>query len=196
MYRYSGEPAKQLLYLLLQRDMRKTSGAVGIDAGAGDMRNRPLFRTGRYIAVDVDGDRLRRALERYPDAEIRPGRLEELDGLSGDVVMCVQVFVNKHFQVEQTVSAVRSLIAMTNGGGTLIFNITQRNLPYEGEIDALLGEAFDSVEKTRYGALVGRRLGLLAPFIAYAMRALPALRHGATYKRVYYCCRGRRGGGD
>lgn len=193
MFRFSKHPPKQLLYLLLFHDMKASRDReIGIDVGCGLMQNRPLFRTRRYLAIDLDEDRLVRGRARYPEAETMAMRMEDVRDVSGDLVLCVQTFVNYQFPVENTRPAAEALVRMTRRDGTLIFNISKRNLGYEREIDALLADAFESVTKVTYGALAGRNLGPLSPLAAYAMYLLPGLRHGREYTKVYYRCEGRR----
>lgn len=191
--RYSGKPSKQLLWLFLARDMRRSRGfGVGIDVGCGPMRNRPYFATEDYIGVDLSPDRLAAGRKRYPGSLAVAGRAEQNCGLAGDVVLCVQMFVNKHFAVEDTLAAAANLAAMTRQGGMLVFNISKRNFAYEAEIDALLNEKFAIVDKVKYGALSAPDLGLLSPIVAFAMLLLPPLRRGRGYQKIYYRCQNRR----
>ena len=191
MFRLSKKPAKQLLYLFLWRDLRLTRGLeVGIDAGCGDMQNKPWFASRRYLGVDIDADRLAAAQARHPDAETHCSALEEVSGIEGDFVLCVQVMSNRFFAVEKTVAASRALVAMVRPGGTLVFNISKRAFAFEAEIDALLAASFADVHKARYGALSALET-ILSPLLAGLMYLIPVLRRGAGYQKIYYRCRGR-----
>jgi trans-aconitate methyltransferase len=191
--RLSLKPAKQLLWLFLWRDMRHSRGMEsGIDAGCGRMENKHLFQTARYIGIDVDQDRLAEAKRQNPDAEIICAPIEEVRGVMGDMVLCVQVMHNRYFQVDNTVAAVRALIAMVRPQGVLIFNFGRPSSPYEDEVDGLLRLAFATVSKRKYGALSANST-VLAPILALAMFLLPALRKGRGYHKTYYVCRGRVG---
>ena len=151
--RLSLKPAKQLLWLFLWRDMRHSRGMEsGIDAGCGRMENKHLFQTARYIGIDVDQDRLAEAKRQNPDAEIICAPIEEVRGVMGDMVLCVQVMHNRYFQVDNTVAAVRALSAMVRPQGVLIFNFGRPSSPYEDEVDGLLRLAFATVSKRKYGA--------------------------------------------
>lgn len=165
---------------------------LGIDVGCGPMDNRPYFRSTRYVGVDLDVDRLVTGRKRFPEALAVAMRIERDCGVAGDFVLCVQMFVNRHFPAEQTLEAAEALVRMTRPGGTLIFNIARRNLPWEADIDRLLGGTFADVHKFRYGVLSGRDFGPLAAPIALATLALPPLRSGDAADKVYYRCRNRR----
>lgn len=167
---------------------------LGIDVGCGPMNNRPYFRSERYIGVDLDVERLVGGRRRFPEALAVAMRIEQDCGIAGDFVLCVQMFVNRHFPAEQTLAAARALVQMTRPGGTLIFNIARRNLPWESDIDRLLQGTFDDVHKFRYGVLSGRDFGPLATPIALATLALPVLRRGDQADKVYYRCRGKISG--
>lgn len=191
-FRYSGKPSKQLLWLFLMFDMSDSRGFdVGIDVGCGPMLNRRFFETKRYVGVDLDADRLRQGQARYPEAEAVAGRVEEVSGVHGDFVLSVQMFVNKHFDVDLTLRGVEGLVGMVNPGGTLIFNISKRNFAHEDEIDALLADSFRHVEKVKYGALSARDIGPLALPVALAMLVCPPLRRGRGFQKIYYRCTDR-----
>ena len=193
MFRFSKRPTKQLLYLLLARDMRLSEGReIGIDVGCGLMQNRPMFRTKRYFAIDLDAERLATGRTKYPEAETLAARMEDVKDVVGDVVLCVQTFVNSQFLAENTLTAAEALVRMTRRHGTLIFNISKRNMAYEDQIDTLLKGSFDTVTKVPYGVLVGKTLGPLSPLVAFAALLLRPLRHGNSYDRIYYRCEGRR----
>ena len=78
----------------------------GIDVGCGPMDNRPYFRSTRYVGVDLDVDRLVTGRRRFPGALAVAMRIEQDCGVAGDFVLCVQMFVNRHFPAEQTLEGV------------------------------------------------------------------------------------------
>lgn len=51
--RKSSRPEKQLLWIWVQRDMKKLSGSVGLDLAGGEMSNYQLFQVDQYICVDI-----------------------------------------------------------------------------------------------------------------------------------------------
>ena len=189
--RLSLKPAKQLLWLFLWRDMRHSRGMEsGIDAGCGRMENKHLFQTARYIGIDVDQDRLAEAKRQNPDAEIICAPIEEVRGVMGDMVLCVQVMHNRFFKVENTVDAVTAMVNMVRPNGALIFNFGRPSFLYEAEVDEVLAPAFVSVKKRKYGALSANQT-IFAPVLALAMFFIPALRKGREFRKTYYLCRGR-----
>jgi hypothetical protein len=163
---------------------------IGIDAGCGEMLNRPWFRTKEYIGIDVDEKRLKEGLAAYPEALAIIGRLEEMKGVLGDLVLCVQVFQNKYFDTSLTMPVMQSLTRMVSVGGVLIFNIARRNLPYEARIDAFLSRYFGSVMKMKYG-IMEKHESILGPIIAALMYLFPNLRYRGRHMWVYYRCQDR-----
>ena len=191
MFRLSKKPAKQLLYLFLWRDLRLTRGCeLGIDAGCGDMQNKPGFESQRYLGIDLDAERLAAAQARHPDAETHCAALPEVAGIMGDFVLCVQVMNNRFFALDNTIAACRALVAMVRPGGVLVFNISKRAFAFETEIDELLANSFGDVHKAKYGALSARET-ILSPLLAGLMYLIPVLRCGAGYQKIYYRCRDR-----
>ena len=191
--RLSLKPAKQLLWLFLWRDMRLSKGMeIGIDAGCGHMENKHLFRTDRYVGIDVDTDRLAEAHRQHPDAQVINGPIEDVGEVSGDMVLCVQVMHNRYFKVENTLAAVNALVNMVRPNGALIFNFGRPSFPYEADADTILAAAFASVKKRKYGALSANQT-VFAPLLALAMFVVPALRKGRGIHKIYYVCRGRLG---
>lgn len=190
-FRYSGKPAKQLLWYFLMRDMRLSTGReIGVDAGCGHMENKRWFGTERYIGIDVDRERLAAAQANHPDAEIMCAKLEDVDGVTGDIVLCVQVMNNRYFKISNTFLATERLVQMVRPGGVLIFNISKRAFSFEEDILALLKRSFESIKIEKYGALSAPST-VFSPLIAGLMYFLPVLRKGRGYQKIYYVCQGR-----
>lgn len=188
--RFSRRPSKQFLWFLFIRDMKASyKKNLGIDVGCGDMANKRFFRTKTYLGIDCDEERLRLAKLRNPDAETFQGRVEEVNGIQGDIVVCLQVFNNKFFDPLQATSITRKLAAMVKPGGSLIFNTGKRTLEFEEELDALLAKSFRSVIKTRYGAMSNFETPVaLSVVLALAMLWFPSLRTAGEHAKSYYSC--------
>ncbi|MBT3370208.1 MAG: class I SAM-dependent methyltransferase [Rhodospirillaceae bacterium] len=193
--RLSLKPSKQLLWLWLWREMRASRGReVGIDAGCGLMQNRMLFETRDYVGIDVDPARQAANQAEYPGVRAVCAEIEQAQeqaGLTGDVVLCVQVMHNRYFATERTVPTVRAMCDMLRPGGILIFNLGERNMPFEDEIDTLLAARFTKVKKRAYGALSARET-YLSPILAAAMYLLPPLRLIGGARKVLYVCHGSK----
>lgn len=189
--RLSLKPSKQLLWLWLWREMRASRGrALGIDAGCGLMQNRMLFETGDYVGIDVDQSRLDANQARYPGVRTVCAEIEQVKDLQGDVVLCVQVMHNRYFATERTVPTIRAMCDMLRPGGLLIFNLGERNMPYEAEVDALLRARFGQVRKRPYGAFSNTET-YLSPVLAALMYLLPPLRLLGGARKILYVCRDR-----
>ncbi|MBT3533007.1 MAG: class I SAM-dependent methyltransferase [Rhodospirillaceae bacterium] len=190
--RLSLKPSKQLLWLWLWWEMRASRGrAVGIDAGCGLMQNRMFFDTDDYVGIDVDQERQDANQARFPGVRTVCAEIEQATDLTGDVVLCVQVMHNRFFTTERTVPTIAAMCGMLRPGGMLIFNLGQRNMPFEGEIDALLREKFATVKKRPYGALSDRET-YLSPLLAGLMFLLPPLRLLGGARKIFYVCHDAR----
>ncbi|MDP6873937.1 MAG: class I SAM-dependent methyltransferase [Alphaproteobacteria bacterium] len=193
--RLSLKPSKQLLWLWLWREMRASRGrALGIDAGCGLMQNRMLFETRDYVGIDVDAERLAANKARFPGVRTVCAEIEqagEAADLVGDVVLCVQVMHNRFFATERTVATVLAMCEMLRPGGMLIFNLGERNMPFEGEIDALLAQQFTKVKKRPYGAFSANET-YLSPLLAGLMFLLPPLRLLGGARKILYVCHDRK----
>ncbi len=194
--RLSLKPSKQLLWLWLWREMRASRGrSLGIDAGCGLMENRRFFETDDYVGIDVDAERLAADEARYPGVRTICAEIEKAaevsGGLKGDVVLCVQVMHNRFFATDRTVPTIAAMCDMLHPGGMLIFNLGERNMPFEGEIDALLGSRFAKVGKRPYGAFSARET-YFSPILAGLMYLLPPLRLLGGARKIFYVCHGAK----
>lgn len=193
MLRLSLNPSKQLLWFWLFWEMRLSKDRLtGVDAGCGFMQNKPMFRTKEYIGVDIDQTRLETGMASYPDAQAIQSRIEDINDLSGDFVLCVQVLHNKFFDADSTMTAIGRLIDTVSDGGVLVFNIGKKNMVYESEIDALLRSSFAKVIKKRYGSFASKT-SFFAPILAALMLVIPPLRAIGGAKKILYSCRMRLG---
>jgi len=72
----------------------------------------------------------------------------------------------------------------------LIFNVSDPNLPYEAEIDRMLAEGFESVQKTDYGAF--KETTFLCLPITILMYLFPKFRLSPVTRKIYYVAAERR----
>lgn len=189
--RFSTKPSKQLLWFWMMKDMRLSEGKnIGIDAACGSLRNKPWFRTTRYIGIDADQKRLDKGIAHFPESRVICSRIEDVEGIKGDFLVCVQAFHNKLFDSTKTFQVVQHLQNMLNPEGILIFNIGKKNIPYEDEIDNLLSTKFKTIQKKRYGRF-SSDMKMISPFMAMLMYVFPWLRQGRSHSKVYYVCKGK-----
>jgi hypothetical protein len=182
----------EIMYWWMRRDLSRHAGDIAIDLGAGSMRHRRYLRTERYIAVEIDEERLNKGSTRHPEAERHLCRIEDFKFPGGgDIVICMQVLLNHHFDPRATLDAVKNAILLTRRGGCFIFTIGHLNRPYEEEIDRLIANAFREVNKLPFG-----KLDIVSP-LSLPVGYLCGLRRSgwepkdSKRRRVYYHCVGR-----
>jgi hypothetical protein len=180
----------------LARDMRHLTGAVGLDAGCGDMANRRYFRTERYIGVDADSARLQAAMDKIVDSNVEGvvARIEDLnDDYRADVVVCVQLAGAKFNDPAKLPLIVDRLIELTKPGGSLILTVTEKGSA--GRIEQTVRNVFGRVTRRRVGEPSKYGFPKRVPFpvsilLAYLMRGIAPLRKS---HRLYFLCLDKRG---
>lgn len=190
----SYKPAKLFIKSMLRRDLKVSEGYdVGVDVACGYMSMHKLFRTKRYVGIDMDAERIRCGLARNPYATGIVSTIEAIDrSVMGDFVVCVQVIgINKHFDNAKTMDCINKIIDIVSPGGALIINIGPRSKNYENEIDALLARKFGDIHKTVYGAFYSKTNYLVSLLIVGLMRVFPWVRIGSK-RCCYWMCNQRR----
>lgn len=188
---------KQILHLKVRDFLMNNPLPIGLDIGCANMPYRPLFRTQRYIGVDLDGPRLLEGQKMYPDAEIFESSLFDMpESLQGDLVVCIQTIdVNAKFDKTRTMEAIEKLIAATKDGGSLIFNLGTRHNDWRlmrNKVNELLEKNFSSIEIDRIGfddhALP---MAITLP-VAYVLKSLPFLHRINHPKCLLFIARGKK----
>lgn len=191
----SSRPAKQFLYNNLREIFKDTEGReVGLDIACGKMNFRPQFHTKRYIGVDLDEERIKYGIKRFPDnTEGRVCKIEDMEvDLQGDFVACIQAIGTNHrFNTENTMTCVNKLVAATREGGVLVFNTGEECIGCDHDIKALLSQSFEDVRTIYYGAFNIKTFRPISFILAYFMEFLPFLRTIGKKKRILYICRNR-----
>ena len=192
--RHSGIPSKQFLWLLLSKYMPLSKGRmVGIDAGCGEMQNRPYFQTDRYFGIDVYLPNLQHGEKIYPEAEMVHGEIGDVKNLKGDFVLCVQVIGNARFNSESTINTLNCLINMLNQNGDLILNIGKSSLQYEKETKNILENSFAKITEITYGKIIDKELNTYLSYaIAWLLYYIPFLRRYGRKWKVFYVCEGKK----
>ena len=189
--RISSRPEKTLLWMWLKRDMEKIGGEVGIDLAGGKMHNYGLFKTQKYICIDADRQRIERN-KRIAGIECINCRIQDLEGIYGDVILCVQTYgINKYFEDEDTFLCIDKMVEMCRRGGTVVFNVGGRSyVPQQVEeyLVKRYWKSFNSIKVSRYGAFKGKYPKFMSSVIAWLMNSLPCTRTFFGLKeRCVYC---------
>ena len=127
LFRISSTPGKTLLWLLLKNDLKKVKGELGIDLAGGGMLNKSLFKTRKYISVDINQIKLSEGLEAYQDAvainDTIQNYLLKTDDRP-DLLVCVQTFgTNMFFEHNETVEVIENMSKKLKVGGSMAFNV-------------------------------------------------------------------------
>ena len=104
-----------------------------------------------YIGIDVDANRIKSSLKKYPNAEGYVGDILNLRKNLGDSCLCLQVFNNKHFDNSKTLLAVNKLADAVMSDGRLIFNIGKKSSEFAREIELILRKNFKEVKVIIWG---------------------------------------------
>lgn len=146
-------PSKFFLLRKLVVCLNQSVGmSVGLDAACADFKYRDLFRTDRYVGVDLEPANLNRGLAlraRSTDLGVLANllHLERAPGVA-DVVVSTHTLASLPENLRE--EGVRALAGTVIANGTLFLN-----LPSESDSDELfqfLRERFGVVERTVYGA--------------------------------------------
>lgn len=158
-------PSKAYFYELFHRDMEQFAGAeVGADIAAATCKNLPCFRTKKYIAVDIDQQRLRQGIEKYrgrddlPEAVPICADIREVDRhlapRSVDVVVSTHTL--HHLPASDRLPAVRLLTTLVRPGGSLILQMCETTDLTVRDVAAILEPEFSDLRIRRYRNAVSR----------------------------------------
>jgi hypothetical protein len=116
-------PSKTIQFDLLEKQLKKIEGEVGLDAAAQNMKNRRMFKTKKYFGIDISLPFLQKGIETHNDqatfgilADL--ARLEKLPEGSADVIVSTNtLYILKD---EERTAAVEHLCRLTAPSGMLI----------------------------------------------------------------------------
>ena len=202
-HRIGASAGKTLLWLWLKKDLTKINGDLGIDLAGGDMDNKRFFSTKKYICVDVDGERLKRAKSKHPDATIINSKIEDFlvskNSEKGDIYLCTQTMgTNNLFSHDNTVQTVKLMYDHLRRGGSMVFNIAcpENFDTIYNQVNKLLEKKFEIIDIKYYGAYHYSPTwmpGFLRLFIAYVMNFIPPIRTSFALQKyyIYFFCKNK-----
>lgn len=118
-------PSKTFQFDLLEKELAKIKGEIGIDAAAQNMKNRRMFKTEKYIGIDISLPFLQAGIRRHGGPSTNTfgilgdlAKLEKLpEGIADAVVSTNTLYILKG---TQRTAAVEHLCRLTSPCGTLI----------------------------------------------------------------------------
>ena len=187
----STRPTRVQLHLLLLEIFKGKNFKTLLDVGCGYMAFINRLKHERYIGIDIDANRIRSSLKKYPNAEGYVGDLFNLKTNMGDSCLCLQVFNNKYFDNRKTLEAVNKLTDAVVNNGRLIFNIGNKSYEYASEIDLILRKNFKEVKAIKYGGTMldfycPILISLLLGYLSYFLKKVNIFL-GSSNKILYYC---------
>ncbi len=145
-------PSKFFLLRKLVACLEQTAGkAIGVDVACADFKYRDLFRTGRYVGIDLDRDNLEKGLRQHA----RPGdigvlvNLLELERAPAVADVLVSTHTIASLPADERSRAVCILADAVQPKGTLFLN-----LPAESDNDELeqaMRQRFAQIRRVCYG---------------------------------------------
>lgn len=206
-------PSKFFLLRKLKTCLDQSSGmSVGVDVACADFKYRDLFKTQRYVGIDLDRDNLTRGLTlraRPTDVAILVDLLR-LDRVQPFADVLVSTHTIASLPLDRQVHAVRVLAEAVLPNGTLFVNIPESA---DAEtLERLLRERFGEVRRVVYGnslfmriekffayrtgnknplALACIGLASVSCYLLSYLEELPLVRRGGAY--TLFWCRNRRG---
>lgn len=206
-------PSKFFLLRKLKHCLDMSSGmSVGVDVACADFKYRDMFRTQRYVGIDLDRDNLSKGLalrSRPTDVGIRANLLH-LESVPPFADVLVSTHTIASLPADQQVKAVHVLAGAVVPNGTLFVNIPTTD--HCAALESDLRNSFGIVSRTVYGnplfmkienffayrtgskkplALVAVGLASVLCYLLSCLEELPVFRFHGAYTLFY--CRNRRG---
>ena len=152
------------------------------------------MKSANYIGTDMNKASLEFGRKVYPEARTELLFIEELEdsGLTGDLVLCTQTIgVNSHFDSDNTMGNVLTLVRSTNKGGTIAFDTGPMSVQFDEEIRQLLGERFSKFSVQKFGAHDRGTNFFISVLIASLMQMFPNLASRDNGNRRFYVAEGK-----
>lgn len=150
-------PSKAFLFDHLERFLSGVTSGVGIDAAAGTLKNRPMFRTDLYVALDLQEGHLRNGLETYPGPDV-VAVLADLTAMERFPVGAASVVVSTNTLLQippaRRALAAENLVRITAPTGMLLCS-----MPLDSSTPAVadvLEKGFTSVRRIYYRNALSR----------------------------------------
>lgn len=144
-------PSKQFLFERLSVMLRDMTSGVGFDAASGKLRNRMLFRTDRYVGLDLNERLVREGLAKVPGDDV-VAMLADLTSLDMFPAGCGTVVVSTN-TMQQIEPAKRPVVAanlarLTAPTGTMFCQMPLDE--HATAVGAVLEKSFTSVQRLYY----------------------------------------------
>lgn len=136
-------PSKTALFRMLAQDLAEISGDLGIDAACGTMKNSRLFKTKRYLGIDISQAELDIGLASHPDATGMVGDLARVDLPKQAASVVVSTNTMFYLTPDDRKLAILNLYESLTPEGTMLLHFPLGS--DWNEIEQLLRERFENV---------------------------------------------------
>jgi hypothetical protein len=144
-------PSKNFIFPVLQKELSKIKGKIGLDAASAGMKNRHMFKTNMYIGLDIDRTSLEIGLKKYPDSKTF-GLYTDIANLDAVTKNSVDIVVSTntldYLPLQKRLRAIAGLSRITTPEGSLVCELSL-SANFDEELK-LLENNFNSVKKIYY----------------------------------------------
>ncbi|MFH0804159.1 MAG: methyltransferase domain-containing protein [Candidatus Zambryskibacteria bacterium] len=148
-------PSKNFIFPVLQKELSKIKGKIGLDAASAGMKNRHMFKTDMYIGLDIDRASLKIGLKKYPDSKTiglhaDVANLDTVTGNSIDIVVSTNTL--NYLPSQRRLRAIAGLSRITAPEGNFICELSL-SADFNEELK-LFSNNFNSVKKIYYRNII------------------------------------------
>jgi hypothetical protein len=140
-------PSKSFLFDLLENQLGKARGQIGLDAASADFKNRFMFQTSKYYGLDNRLEAIKKGIKKNTDRNCfgiwaDMTKLDALPGGSVDALVCTNAFVNFSKDYEVAVNVTRQLSRITAPQGVFMCQL-ELDSQFDNIIDVIKSEFKD-----------------------------------------------------
>lgn len=146
--RVSARPSKAFLFSRLKSELKNINGEIGVDAAPANFKNYTLFKTNKYVGVDISSDLLLDGKAKHPEGIAILHDLSTAELPFGSVDVVVSTNTLQQIPSEPRMKAIRNFCCWVKPDGVLFMEMDQENLT--PEINNLISSHFEKIDVIFY----------------------------------------------